>query len=286
MAADRVIRRSVAETEAEEIKAQADALEQKLRLQNIEGQLKGQGGNEFLGQLMDEVKELREQIATQREAMTQQQLDELRGTLTATMEELNNLRGGRVSTVQTIKDQVQEAKELVSLLTPAEPVLPAGAEDRALTAFMLRSKLEEKQLDLKAQQMGWEREDRLAIAHEELELKKQIAEEELRQKQSHYDQQDRFLTDTVPKILPLIEKIATTISSKSGNAAPQASPMVLPSPLPEGVEAASCQVCGSVIYYRKGMTRVICPNPQCLTEYELRDDNDGTVEPPEPSQQE
>ncbi len=279
MAASRLIRRSVAETEADEIKAQADALEQKLRLQNIEGQLKGSGGNEFLVQLMDEVKDLKGQIAEQREAMTNQQIEALQGSLNAMAEELNNLRGGQGSMVQTVKEQIQEAKELVGLITPPEVTAPAGSEDRALAAYMVRSKLEEKQLDLKGKQIEYEREDRMVIAREEIASKERIAQDELRLKEQHFQQQDRFLTDTVPKLLPLVEKIATAISSKSGNA--QASPMVLPLALPEGVEVATCQQCGTAIYYRQGMTRVICPNPQCLAEYELRSDDVGTGGDPE-----
>jgi len=273
LTANRIMRRSVSELEVDDLKAQTDKVRTQVELQNLTAQLKGGDRDAFLGQVVTEIQDIKRQISEQREAMTTKELVDMKEAMGALCKEIEGLKGAQVSTMQSIKGQIQEATELLDIIRPPSTALvPSGGEDRTLEAFRLRTGLDEKKLNLEAQKLQWEREDRKEIAQMEIDSKERIAQRELDVKQEHFNQQDRFLTDTLPKAIPVAEKLISALSNKAGEV--QTAPMVR---LPDGVLSATCQQCGAVIYYREGTTHVVCPNPNCLAEYNLKED---ASEPP------
>lgn len=273
LTANRIMRRSVSELEVDDLKAQTDKGRLQVELQNITAQLKGEDRDVFLGQVVSEIQDIKRQISEQRESMTTKELTDMKEAMGALVKEIEGLRGGQASTVQSIIGAIQEATELLDIIRPPSTALvPSGSEDRTLEAYRLRTSFDEKKLDLEARKLQWEREDRLEIARAEIDSKEAIAREDLRLKEIHYQQQDRFLTETVPKLIPLGEKAISALGSKVGEA--QVAPMVQ---LPDGVMSATCQQCGVAIYYREGTTHVVCQNPNCLAEYNLKGGDD---EPP------
>lgn len=274
LTADTIMRRSVAETEVETLKAQTEKVRQQVEIQNLTAQLKGDDRDALFTQVVSEIQDIKRQLSEQREAMTTKELTDMKEAMGALATAVEGMKGAQVSTMQSIKQQIAEATELVDIIRPSSTaVVPTGSEDRVIEAYRLRTGLDEKKLDLEAQKLRWEREDRLDIARAEIDSKERIAQKELELKQEHFNQQDRFLTETVPKLIPLGEKAISALGNKAGGA--QAAPMI--AQLPDGVLTATCQQCGAVIYYREGTTHVVCQNPNCLAEYNLKDGDD---EPP------
>ena len=273
LTANRIMRRSVSELEVDDLKAKTEKVRTQVELQNLTAQLKGDDRDAFMNQVVTEIQDIKRQISEQRESMTTKELVDMKEAMGALVKEIEGLKGAQGSTMQSIKGQIQEATELLDIIRPPSTALvPSGSEDRVLEAYRLRTSFDEKKLDLEAQKLRWEREDRLDIARAEIDSKERIAQKELELKQEHFQQQDRFLTETVPKLIPLGEKAISALGNKAGGA--QAAPMVQ---LPDGVLTATCQQCGVAIYYREGTTHVICQNPNCLAEYNLKDGDD---EPP------
>lgn len=273
LTANRIMRRSVSELEVDDLKAKTDKGRLQVELQNITAQLKGDDRETLLGQVVTEIQDIKRQLSEQHEAMTTKELTDMKEAMGALATAVEGMKGVQVSTMQSIKQGVQDASELLDLIRPPSTVpVSTGGEDRTLEAYRLRTSLDEKKLDLESRKLEWERQDRKEIAQMEIDSKERIAQRELELKQEHFNQQDRFLTETVPKLIPLGEKAISALGNKAGGA--QAAPMAQ---LPDGVLTATCQQCGVAIYYREGTTHVVCQNPNCLAEYNLKED---AVEPP------
>jgi len=258
------MRRTASEISLGEGKADVERLQLEAEKRRLEQEAKGDGDSVFVNMLVDDLKEMRGALGEMQERIYTQERQQLSDQLGALQAQVAELRDGTRDEGQlaSFKRQFEEAKALIEILTP-EAAPPPGGGDSALVAWRERARLDERKLDLQHEVAGWDREDRREVALKEVELKEETAREELRMRKEHYNNLDRALTETAPKLIAVAQEWANAIRQSNS---PQGSPRGADIPqLPEGVAVSPCISCGNPIYYREEWPGVICSS--CGAEY-------------------
>lgn len=223
------------------------------QLENVQGRLDQAQQHAQVAQaavLEDRMKMLQDELARVK-ATPVEVRDELESSITTLEKAL------------ALADRVRPAPTLVDRGPDPglERFLATLEADREARRFEAEERRRNQEIDLQLK--------REALAREEARLDKQAAS------------QERFLTDTVPKLLQLGQQLMETLTARLGQGSQAPVPVVagavradaapsvgevyaapVPSrpsaPLPAGASQMTCQVCQAQIIYREGAPEVFC----------------------------
>lgn len=263
--AGKIMDQAVTETDAETIRAENERLKAEIEHEQLQETRESKGKtDQWQEYIFAQMKTLQDQLAETQRALNQQQTEALQERLSLLTNEIERMqeerRQGPVNPVTTATETIQQARALLETIgpTPGTPP-PVSGEDPTLVAWQLRAKLDHER---------WlaERADRHEERVEELRERARIDQQRLEMERTHLEKQDRFFTETAPKLVEVFAPLVQRIVGAQGAAA--AAPVTAMPSLAAGVKAEKC-ACGNVMFFRQEQGLVICQ--RCGAEYQLGD---------------
>lgn len=215
----------------------------------------------FLMARMEQTEASLAQARAQADAERQARLEQTLLTLKEEREELRATIAQQTpnNPMMAAVDTLEQAKKLVETVTPQVPQVDPTPSSAHVAAIQF----EIEKFRILAEQAA-ERERRQdAKESREWQLKYDLELKKLEREEARADSQaqsmDRFMTQQLPQILPLVKDFMGVVVTGMGQAAPAAAGMqVQIKEAPAGAKALECNNCGSTIHYREGAEKVLC----------------------------
>lgn len=276
--------------DVELLKADNDRLKAEIENDELKERRGGPQGttNPYMDHLSRQLEQTQARLDVYQERAQQAQAAVMEERLRILQEELSRVK---VQTPEE-RDELESALSTVDkALALAERLRPPSREivdrgpDPGLRRFELTLEADREARKLEAEERRYEQQmdlqlKREALAREEARLDKQA------------QAQERFFTDTAPKLLQLGQQLVETLAARTGQpaaAAPaiargETTPAVAAqnghakaSVIPAGAATMICQVpgCGATIIYRPGWPEVICSSCGALYTNDAPDEADN-----------
>jgi len=269
MTAAALLDQSVTQANTASLQAENDRLKVEIEGQKLLDERNGKSGDgEWREYMFSQLQKTQDQLQETQKALSEQQTKALADRLEMLTGELARLQSERQespSMVARLREAIDESKALLEVITPVSTPPPSMVADPTLSAWELRARYDQER---------WtkEREDKLNERLATLQSEATIREAQLQIEREHGERMDRFMSETMPKVVEIGSQILARLLPAGGAAqvaAPAVAASAVPLPsaegLPAGVEAMTCQACGSRILYRPGYPVVMCAN--CGAEY-------------------
>ena len=210
--------------------------------------------------------------------------------LTGELARLREQGSAQVDALEVARDQIERSIALVELVRPPAPPVEKtpASDDPHLMAWM-------KKADHEHELRLVEHQDMRELKKEEISLLREKTQAELRLESEHKERMDKFYTDAGPKVIAIIERVATwwmgqgqatvaVVAPAAQAAYPDAAPVTPSVQPPPGIAVAQCS-CGAMVPYVQGVQNVAtCPN--CYTPYKVTPDAQGQEAEQPPAEQE
>lgn len=268
MAAAKLLDLSLSDTSAEAIEAENRRLKAEIEQAKLKAEVQAPSATangEWQQYIMANLEKVQDELANTQKALTEQQmgaLNERIGILAGELQRVQSERQETANPIQSAKQMISEAQELVALITPAvpeaPPAPPPGGNSIAVTAYL-------KRLELDQERWRAAREDEISIKRAQLELDREMRSKELEVKVARDQRMDRFFSETAPKLISVGEQLLSRLLQAGGEAAlpvvaaPAVAPQVMPAlEVPPDYLSGACPKCGNVMFYREHWPEVIC----------------------------
>jgi hypothetical protein len=289
MQAMKVMDASIAESDTATIRAENERLKAQIESQQLREAVDRRGApDEWREFMLHQIEALQGKADEASRATADAQQSLLQERLGMLQSELSRVQTQPpVDQLAMVSQTIDQAQAIMSKMTAKSDgaVAHPAPVDSALERLRLTAELQREERRLEFEER---RADRLA----ELELRREKQTEELRIQQRRADLEERFFSETAPKLLDMGQRLVATWASRvesplsSAPATPAAvAPAAVgatldayprvggappatnapPPSLPPGVKAMPCQQCGAMIYYREEFGGVICF--RCGVEY-------------------
>ena len=234
------------------------------------------GGDRMQEFLIAQVQGLQEQVLDARnhaQAVEVQRLSDKLSMVTDELERRGTPSESPQDQTEAVLALVERSKKIVALVTP-EPA-PPMAYDASFEKYRLQVEFDREIRRIEAEERRWER-------MQELDLKREDREVERAQQQKKVDLEARFMEQTAPRAIAIVEQFVGALVQRwmvsapaaAAQTPPPASPAVEPevaapaqppANLPPGVGQMTCTNCGASILYKSHYPAIMCS--RCGMEY-------------------